>query len=269
MKQATPSSSKATIPQGAVQSVSRALDLLEVFLQHGPEIGLTRIATLLSLDKATAYRLLSTLEDRGYVERSPDSRNYRLGLRAFELGSYYQNQLEVRKLALVYMKEMVAQTQEAAFLCVSEEDAAVCVERVEGEYQVNIFGLRVGGKQPLHWGAAPRALLSGMSDAELAAYAARTGLPAATPYTLTTLDQLIEDARCTRRQGYTVSINDATIGIAAVGAPVYDHRSRVVASVSLSGLTHRYAPERMGEIARVITAAAEKFSRQLGYITTR
>jgi DNA-binding IclR family transcriptional regulator len=230
---------------------------------------LTRIASLLSLDKATAYRLLSTLEDRGYVERSPDSRNYRLGLRAFELGSYYQNQLEVRKLALVYMKDMVAQTQEAAFLCVPEGDAAVCVERVEGENQVNIFGLRVGGKQPLHWGAAPRALLSGMSDAELTAYAARTGLPASTPYTLTTLDQLIEDAHCTRQQGYAVSINDATIGIAAVGAPVYDHHGRVVASVSLSGLAHRYAPDRLGEIAQVITNAADRFSRQLGYTRTK
>ena len=70
-------------PISSVQSLARALDLLEAFPRLGPEIGLSRIAAELGLSKATAYRLLSTLEERGYVERSPGSRDYRLGLRAF------------------------------------------------------------------------------------------------------------------------------------------------------------------------------------------
>ena len=74
--------------------------MLEVFPRHGPELGLTQIANLLQLNKATAYRLLATLEERGYVERAVESRKYRLGVRAFELGFYFQSQLEVRKLAL-------------------------------------------------------------------------------------------------------------------------------------------------------------------------
>jgi len=95
------------VPAGAVQCVTRALDLLEAFLQNGPEIGLTNIARQLNLDKATAYRLLSTLEGRGYIERSSENRNYRLGLRAFELGVYFQNQLGVRHVGIDYQREMV------------------------------------------------------------------------------------------------------------------------------------------------------------------
>jgi hypothetical protein len=83
--------------QNGVQSVSRALDLLEAFPRYGPELGLSRIAGLLYLNKATAYRLLSTLEERGYVERLPESRKYRLGVRAFELGLLFPKLLEVRR----------------------------------------------------------------------------------------------------------------------------------------------------------------------------
>jgi DNA-binding IclR family transcriptional regulator len=252
-------------PLSSVQSLNRALDLLEAFPRLGPEIGLTRIASELGLSKATAYRLLSTLEERGYVERSSDSRGYRLGLRAFELGSYYQSQLQVRQMALPYLREMVAQTGEAAFLCVREGDQAVCVERVEGGMQVNVFALRVGGHQPLHCGAAPRALLAGLDDDELRAYAERSGLPGITPRTITRLDELLEDVACTRRQGFVFSQDDVTVGIAAVGAPVFDHNGSVLASISLSGLTNRFAPERVSALGEITAAAAARLSRQFGY----
>ena len=248
-----------------MQSVWRALDLLEVFPKHGPELGLTKIANLLKLNKATAYRLLTTLEERGYVERALESRKYRLGVRAFELGLYFQSQLEVRKLALPSMRDMVDHTGEAAFLCIREGDEAVCIERVEAEHQVNIFSLRVGGRQPLHCGAAPRALLCGLDEEQIAAYAGRTGLPAFTPDTLTTLEGLLKDAKQTRARGYVVSMNDVVTGIAAVGGPVYDHSGNVAASISLSGLSIRYDRQRITELASIVVSTAKRISRQLGY----
>jgi IclR family transcriptional regulator, KDG regulon repressor len=250
---------------GSVQSVWRALDVLEVFPKHGPELGLTKIAGLLQLNKATAYRLLSTLEERGYVERALGSRKYRLGVRAFELGLYFQSQLEVRKLALPSLRSMVEQTGEAAFLCIQEGDEAVCIERVEAEHQVNIFSLRVGGRQPLHCGAAPRALLCGMDDEQIANYAARTGLPASTPDTLTTLESLLQDVAQTRTRGFVVSMNDMVTGIAAVGGPVYEHSGNVAASISLSGLSIGYDAVRISELADIVVATARRISRQLGY----
>jgi DNA-binding IclR family transcriptional regulator len=142
------------------------------------------------------------------------------------------------------------------------------MERVEGAGQVNIYSLRVGGKQPLHQGAAPRALLVGLDEEELTAYAHRSQLLQATPQTIRSLKELAADVECTRRQGYTISSNDATIGIAAVGAPIYDHHERVVASISLSGLAHRYEGERLARICQVIQDVSSRFSRQLGYVPT-
>ena len=251
--------------QGSVQSLARALDLLEAFPEYGPEIGLTKIASLALINKATAYRLLSTLEERGYVERSPETRKYRLGRRVLELGSYFQNQLEVRRVALPFLRGMVDQAQEAAFLCIREGDEALCVERVEAERQVNIFTLRVGGRQPLHCGAAPRALLAGLDDQEIKAYAQRTGLPGFTPNTITTLDQLLADVHLTQERGFAVSLNDVVVGIAAVGAPVYNHTGCVVASISLSGLSNRYESDHITELANIVITTARRLSSQLGF----
>ena len=251
--------------QESVQSVSRALDVLEAFPTYGPEIGLTSMASHLDLNKATTYRLLQTLEARGYVERSPEGRKYRLGVRAFELGSYFQNQLDIRRLGLPYLNEMVEETQEAAFLCVREGDEALCIERVEAEREVNIFTLRVGGRQPLHCGAAPRALLSGLDDNALKEYASRSGLPAQTPETITTLEALLEDVQQTRQRKYVVSMNDVVVGIAAVGSPVCDYSGRVVASLSLSGLANRYEPAHISELAEIVITTAGRLSRQMGF----
>ena len=248
-----------------IQSLARALDLLEAFLEFGPEIGLTSIASHAKINKATAYRLLSTLEQRGYVERSPLNRKYRLGVRVLELGTYFQSQLDVRRISLDYLNSMVNQTNEAGFLCIREGDEALCVERMEAEQQVNIFALRVGGRQPLHWGGAPRALLAGLDDREASEYARRTGLPASTPYTITSLKALLDDIHLTQERGYVVSMNDVTLGIAAIGAPVYDHLGCVAASISLSGLSSRFAEQQIPDLAEIVLAAAKSFSHQLGF----
>src|SRR5881296_2580664 len=88
-----------------LQSVSRALDLMDIFPAHGPEIGLSDLAALLSMNKAT-------LEPRGYVQRSVGSRKYGLGVRLFELGAQFQNQLDIRRAASPELTSMVEETRE-------------------------------------------------------------------------------------------------------------------------------------------------------------
>jgi len=117
----------------------------------------------------------------------------------------------------------------------------------------------------LHCGAAPRAILAGMDDCEITTYAQRTGLPPFTPQTITTLEQLQEDVKLTRQMGYVVSLEDASIGIAAVGAPVFNHKGEVVAAISLSGMAARYGPERIQELAQVLLTNSKSLSHQMGF----
>jgi DNA-binding IclR family transcriptional regulator len=249
----------------AAQSLSRALDLLEAFLDQGSELSLTQLSAAAKLNRTTAHRLLKTLEARGYLQRGADNRKYRLGVRVFELGARFHNQIDIRRAALPEMTSLVEQTGQAAFLCVRDGDHALCLERVGGRHRVRIFTWQLGERQLLHWGAAPRALLSGFSDAEILTYAARTGLPTLTPQTIAAPDQLLADARRTRAQGYALSNEDVTAGIAAVGVPVRDHTGEVVASISVSGLAATYTAERIAELADATRSAGYRLSRQLGY----
>lgn len=123
------------------------------------------------------------------------------------------------------------------------------------------------------WGSGNRciavrlreALLSGLSDAEILAYAERTKLPRYTANTIVTPQQLLEDANRTRREGYVVSNEDVSPGIGAIGAPVRDYTRQVVAAISLSGIAATYTPERIAELAATVEAAAHRISRQMGY----
>jgi DNA-binding IclR family transcriptional regulator len=247
------------------QSLGRALDLLEAFLSSPSDMGLAQLASAARLNRATAHRLLTTLEARGYVQRHEETRKYSLGVRVFDLGARFNNQLDIRRAALPEMTSLVEQTGQAAFLCVRDGDEALCLERVGGRHRVRIFALQLGERQPLHCGAAPRALLSGLSDAEISAYSKRTKLPGFTPQTIVTTERLIQDAHRTRTEGYVLSYEDVTTGIAAVGAPVRDHTDQVVASISVSGLAASYSPERIVELADAVRSGAHRLSRQMGH----
>jgi IclR family acetate operon transcriptional repressor len=248
------------------QSLGRGLDLLEAFLTRHSEMGLAELAAAARLNRATAHRLLTALEARGYVQRHAETRKYNLGVRVFDLGARFHNQLDIRRAALPEMTSLVEQTGQAAFLCVQDGDVALCLERVGGRHRVRIFALQLGERQPLHCGAAPRALLSGLPDAEILAYARRTNLPGFTPHTIVRADELVADAHRTRAEGYVLSYQDVTLGIAAVGAPVRDHTGQVVASISVSGLAASYTHERVAELADAVRSGADRLSRQMGYM---
>jgi IclR family acetate operon transcriptional repressor len=251
--------------QSSGQSVARALDLLEVFLNETNEPTLADLITATRLPRRTAQRLLTVLEQRGYVDRDPDSRRYRIGVRLFELGARFHNQLDIRRAALPELTLLVEQTQQAAFLCIRDGDDALCLERVGSRHRVRLFALQLGERQLLHCGAAPRALLAGLSDVDILAFAQRTSLPRFTPHTITTPEALLADAHQTRERGFVLSDQDVTIGIAAVGAPVCDHTGQVAAAISVSGLAASYTPERVGELADAVRAAARVLSARLGY----
>ena len=255
--------------QSPRQPSDRTLDVLEVFLHDPGEPTVAVLAEATGLSRRVVQRIVSALEQRGYLDRDPDSLQDRVGVRLFELGARFHNQLDLRRAALPELTSLVEHTQQAAFLCIRDGDEALCLDRVGARHRVRLFTLHVGERQPLHCGAAPRALLAGLTHDELIAYARRTSLPAMTDHTITTLDALLADASATRRQGFVVSDQDVTIGIAAVGAPVCDHTGQVVAAISVSGLAASYTAERVSELADVVGSAARVLSARLGFRADR
>jgi DNA-binding IclR family transcriptional regulator len=248
--------------RAVVGSVLRALRLLDCFERGRPEMSLAELVRCSGYSKTTAYRLLLTLEEAGWLERRPGGA-FRLTIKPFQVGSVLVDSLELRQEAAPVMARLAVDCDETTYLTVPAGTHAVCLERIDSGQGLRIADLYVGGSQPLHIGAGPRVLLA-YREAELLPGLLAGSLERRTPHTLADPDALRADLADIRERGYSISDEDATIGVAAIGAPVHDASGRCVAALSLGGLAHRILPVRPGHRDGLLRAAAE-ISHRLGH----
>lgn len=245
-------------PRGpdSIRVLVKAMAVLELLAEQG-EMSLQDVSGRLDLNKSTCHRILSTLSDGDFVERSGPG-TYQLGVGAFRVGSAMGRRMKVHERVLPAMQELYKTTGETVFLCIPRGDEAVCVERLDGRY-ASTHTLRIGGTIALHVGAAPRVLLAARPAEEIDEYVARSARMAPSPRTLRAQLQKI------RTDGYAVSRDDVERGVKAFGAPVRDLTGEVVAAVSLSGLTMHLPDEDDPRMLALIRDTADQASRALGH----
>ena len=253
---------RASSAGGTVAVLAKAMALLDHIAAEG-EVTPARLAELTGEPRSTVYRLLSSLQDLDLVEPGRRRGTYLLGLKLFRLGSSVVTRFDERQATLPVMEALHEELGETTFLCVRRGDEAVCIERIDGA-RVNLLVLGLGGSLPLHAGAAARALLAFEPPAEWDRYLDRHDLEALTPKTPVTREAVIEELRATRERGYSVSAEDVTPGVGAVGAPIFDHRGRVRAALSVGGARTPVLDEgaRASELVR---EGAATISRALGH----
>jgi DNA-binding IclR family transcriptional regulator len=245
-----------------VKAVERALDLLLVFAEDAPEMGVTELSRRLRLPKGTVHRLLGGLVSRGLVTRDPDGRRYRLGPTAFRLGSAFLRSLDVRQAALPVMQELARKTGETVNLNVVQGIHRVCIEKVDSVQDVRHF-VELGRPLPMFAGASGKVLLAHLNRE--AAEAVLKSVRALTPYTVTDVRRLRAELERIRRQGFAVSHNERVDGASAVSAPVRDAQGGVVAGLTVSGPSYRLTPARVRELIPQVVEAAAEISARLGY----
>src|SRR5436309_12699520 len=136
-----------------IQSVAHSLDVLEQFSGDAEELGVTELSKRLRLHKNNVFRLLATLESRGYIEQNRATENYRLGIRCLQLGQSYVQQMGVLRQARPIMADLVRQARETTYLAILRRGTVVPVEVVEADRPVRIVS-QVGEALPLHSTAA-------------------------------------------------------------------------------------------------------------------
>jgi DNA-binding IclR family transcriptional regulator len=245
-----------------VGSVLRAMRLLDLFERGRPELSLAEFARRSGYSKSTTYRLLVTLVEAGWLERSPAGA-FRLTIKAFQVGSVLVDSLELRREAGPIMARVAAELDEAVYLVVAAGTRAVCLERIDSEQGVRLTDLYVGGSQPLNLGAGPRALLAFDEDTLLPPLLTE-GLSRRTEHSLVDPAKLRGDLAETRRRGYSISDEDVTPGIGAIGAPIFGANGLAVAALSFGGLRQRVLPVRPTQLA-LLVQACEEISTRLGY----
>jgi DNA-binding IclR family transcriptional regulator len=246
-----------------VQAVAKAAEALDHLAANG-ELTVAALAEVLNEPRSSVYRLIGSLVSAGLVDPGSRRGTFRLGIKVFQLGSSVAQRFDERELALPVMERIHDATEETVFLCVRRDDAAICIEQLNGKH-VQALALRVGGSLPLYAGAAPRTLLAFEPKEVQKDYIHRVELVALTRYTPTTIAKVLRILTQVRADGYAVSDQDVTIGIAALGAPIFDHTSRVRAALSISGVRSTLLETDFEAMRDLVVDGAAEVSALLGY----
>ncbi|MEV4802251.1 IclR family transcriptional regulator [Nonomuraea sp. NPDC049421] len=245
----------------SVQSVERALDVLEALAEHGGEAGLSEIAARTGLPYGTIHRLLQTLLSRGYVRQESD-RRYALGGGLVRLGGIAESMVGV--WAQPYLTKMVELSGETANLAVLEGDFVVYVAQVPSPRRLRMFA-EVGRRVLPHSTAVGKVLLAGRPAAEALAVFERTGMPRRTPNTITELPAMQAELEAVGSRGYALDLGEEELGVHCLAVPVRDG-SRVVAAMSVSGPAERIDALDRDELAAGMREIASQFGDELGPI---
>jgi IclR family KDG regulon transcriptional repressor len=246
-----------------IQSVSHALDVLEQFTGEPDELGVTELSKRLKLHKNNVFRLLATLEARGYIEQNKATENYRLGIRCLRIGQRFVNQMGLLRQARPVMQQIAKSSRETAFIAVMRNATVVPLDGVETEQPVRLVS-RIGDLLPLHCTAAGKLHLA-FGDEEL-----RASLPEAlqryTERTLTDTSALLQQLKKVAENGYAVDFGEHIEDVRSVAVPVRDYTRVVVGSLSLSGPAYRLSQERIEkEIVPLMLKAGRDLSTRLGF----
>ncbi len=250
----------------AIQTVNNALVLLEAF-REDEELGVTELARRLGLHKNNVFRLLATLEQKGYVEQSPNDR-YRLGVRCLELGQAFARTRSLVRLARPKLEGLMRSLGESTHLGALRDFEVVHLDGQQPD-QLVLTGLRLGLRLPAHCTALGKVLLA-CADSEVHTHydrevASRRGLAQRTQATITDRDKLFEHLHAVASQGFATDIEECERGMVCGAAPVQDASGHVVAALSVSGPACRLDPDHLHrEVVPAVRAAAEELSRQLG-----
>ncbi|MGW3269192.1 IclR family transcriptional regulator [Streptomyces sp. NPDC001056] len=247
---------------GAVQSVDRAVSVLEILARDG-EAGVTEIATELDVHKSTAFRLLGVLENRGLVAQAKDRGKYRLGAGVLRLAGAAAVRLDISQEGVPVCREVADELGETVNIAVLDEDAAVNIMQARGTASVAAQNW-LGRRTPLHATSSGKVLLAHLPPALREGLLARP-LHRFTERTATGAAMLRTELATVVEQGYGVTVEELEPGLAAVAAPVRAHDGEVIAAISVSGPVYRLNPDRLPEVARRTVAAGRELSRRMGY----
>ena len=243
-------------------AIRHALDTIEAF-QFGPqEFSARELHEMLHIPRATQYRVLRALEERGYLRREAQTGRYRMGYKILQLAALAQDQMELVRIAQDVLHRMWTETRETAQLAVVDGTEVVYLRVLESPVP-HRFVLRPGVRAPIHCISPGLAILA-FSPEEKVEEVIRAGLKRFTSRTLTTPATLRARLEEVRRKGYAVNRGEWRESGGGISAPVFDFRGHAVAAIGLSGPNDRLTEDRVPGIARAAREGAAELSKILG-----
>ncbi|GAB7386626.1 DNA-binding transcriptional repressor XynR [Bacillaceae bacterium] len=247
-----------------INSVDRALRIIDLFDEHRPELKLTEISQALQLNKSTVHGLLRTLAHHGYITQNADNGRYRLGYKFLERGQIFLQSIDLRELVHPYLVKIADEYGESSHLAILDGDEAVYVDKAEGKQAIRMYS-RVGKRAPIHCTALGKVLAAWQSPERLEQLADRQAYTPYTPNTITNKEEFLRELQKVRENGYALDNEEMELGLRGIAVPIFNHLNQVVAAVSVAGPVSRLDKERSIEIAKELKEKARKISQSISY----
>ncbi|MFM9373365.1 IclR family transcriptional regulator [Streptomyces sp. Da 82-17] len=246
---------------GGVQSVDRAVAVLEILAEHG-ESGVSEVAAAMDVHKSTAFRLLGALEAHGMVEQDGERGKYHLGFGIVRLAGAVTGRIPVTRYGRKICDRLAQELGETINIGVLEAHCVINLDQVRGPSGITAQNW-VGRQTPLHSTANGKVLLAYLPAEERAALLAEAGLPRTTPHTLTSEADLEKALAEVRAQGYALALEEYEEGLNAIAAPIRSATGETVAALTASGPAYRFTEPHLHEIAPALTAGADEITLRL------
>lgn len=252
-----------------LSTLEKGLRILELLASDEAAGGLTltELSRRLGMHRTTLFRFLTTLRDRGYVERDHAGDRYLLGMRVLHLSAGLLSRLDIRHVARPVLLSLRDETQELVHLAVLDGPDVITVERVAGTHAVSLQ-TDIGERRPAYCTASGKAMLAWLPDGEVDQVMAR-GTPPVTARTITTPEAMRRHLTLVREAGYAVDDEERIAGVRCVAAPIFDLDGHIAGAVSIAAPTSRMPRQRTAACGTGVRSAAAAISRQLGYSESR
>jgi IclR family transcriptional regulator, KDG regulon repressor len=241
----------------------KAIDVLTVLANDERELGASELAKAMDMPKATVYRILSTLEEKGFVRKDRESAKYQLGLALWELGRKAVDRLQLRPSARPWLEQLTASTQETSLFVVHDGSTIVYLDRVLSPQLLQISPGSLG-LAPLHFSAAGKIFLAFEPEA-FGSHLERASNEAHSPQARFDAPVLMTELAQVRKQGWAASIREWRPEMSSIAAPVWKADGALAGAIVLSGPADRFAGRRFKELAADVVSAARATSMDLGH----
>jgi IclR family KDG regulon transcriptional repressor len=245
-----------------LKSVQKTFNVLEILCNQG-ETGVSEIARRLAVGRSTAHRLLATLIDLGYVEKTAKTNRYVPTLKMFEIGVATINRTKLQSVSRPFLVMLSTDFKETINLGIIDKGEVVYIDKIESPQSLRM-DIKIGSRVPAFCTALGKAMLAYSDESEMKEFIQAQKIPAHTNRTATSITSFKDSLLKIRKQGYAIDEEEFIEGVRCIAAPIKNYTGRVVAALSISGPSIRMTYEKLAQLKDPLINATWEISKKLG-----
>lgn len=247
-----------------VQSIDRAVAILDCFSEEKKELKLSEISERLGLNKSTVHGIISTLKYHGFISQDEETQKYKLGIRFVQFGDLVINSMNIRNAAVPVIDAVCEKIEETVHVAMLDGLDVVWIEKRECTKSIKT-STKIGARLPAYTTADGKIIICYQNKDKIKNYLPKR-IPQYTNNTITNKGEFIKKLEEMKKNGYAIDNEEYVEGLKCVAAPIFDHDGKVRFSLSTTGPAFRMNEERIKELIVIIKEAANEISHRIGYM---